>query len=79
MRMSAIPPPPIASVVEEAYEVRRESKLALASLRAGLAARPASERRVSLLRSLAGLAALGAAGAAVGIVAWRGVRALRAR
>jgi ferric-dicitrate binding protein FerR (iron transport regulator) len=74
--MSAIPPPPIASAVEEAWEVRRESELALASLRAQYVAKAPRTSRRRRLGSLAGLVVLCAV---VGVVAWRGMRAIASR
>lgn len=66
--MSAIPPPPIASVVEEAYEVRRESEVALAALERRHTATAEPSRSRPWLGSLVGLAAFGAASAAAALV-----------
>lgn len=70
--MSAIPPPPIAGVVDEAYEVRRASGRALTSLRSGLVAEGEPEgersRRRPLLGTIVGLAVFGAASAAAALV-----------
>ena len=65
--MSAIAPPPIASAVEEAYEVRRESVLALEKLRTKRGTEGEHEQRSSWMGSLAGLAAFGVASAAVAL------------
>jgi tryptophan-rich sensory protein len=66
-RMSAIAPPPIATEVDEAYEVRRESEAALAALRPHASAAEPS-RRTAWLGSLVGLAIFGAASVAAAMV-----------
>jgi hypothetical protein len=76
MLMSAIPPPPIAGVVDEAYEVRRESGQALESLRKGHLAEGEHGQHRTWLRSFVRLALLGAV---VAVVAWRSARAIASR
>jgi tryptophan-rich sensory protein len=72
--MSAIPPPPVPAIAEEAYEVRLESTLALESLRASGAAHeltPERRDRGSWLGSLVGLAFFGAVSAAAALAGGR--------
>ncbi len=77
--MSAIAPPPIAGVVDEAYEVRRESALAIASFGTWpIVQEPVVPRR-DWPRSAAVTVALSAFAAILVIVAWRAARAIAPR